>query len=234
MPSFTTNFNLIKPNVNDPVDEDLWGGYLNDDLDDIDALIKTATDTATAAGVPIGSVVDYAGSTAPTGYLFCFGQNVSRTTYAALFTAIGTTYGTGDGSTTFGLPDLRGRVSAGKDDMGGTSANRLTGLTGGVDGDVLGATGGAESHALTTAQLASHTHTMFANQYTTGASGFAPTTDAQYTNIGHETGGASSYTIARNTNSLTPTLGKVLETGSGDAHNNVQPTIILNKIIRFA
>lgn len=234
MPSFTTNYNLIKPNVNDPVDEDLWGGYLNDDLDDIDALVKTATDTAIAAGVPIGSVVDYAGSSAPTGYLFCFGQNVSRTTYAALFAAIGTTFGTGDGSTTFGLPDFRGRVAAGKDNMGGTSANRLTGLSGGVDGDTLGATGGAESHTLTTAELASHTHTMFSNQYSTGTSGYAPTDANQYVNISHDTGGTASYTIARNTNSLSPTLGKVLETGSGTAHNNVQPTLILNKIIRFA
>lgn len=76
---------------------------------------------------PIGSVIPFAGSSAPTGWLLCFGQNVSRSTYANLFAVIGTTYGVGDNSTTFGLPDLRGRTVAGTDNMGGTSANRLTG-----------------------------------------------------------------------------------------------------------
>src|SRR5688500_3675360 len=56
--------------------------------------------------IPTGSVVPYAGTTEPTNWLFCYGQAVSRTTYAALFTAISTTYGAGDGSTTFNLPDL--------------------------------------------------------------------------------------------------------------------------------
>jgi microcystin-dependent protein len=80
---------------------------------------------------PSGVMVPYAGSSAPTGWLLCFGQAVSRSTYAALFTAIGTTYGAGDGSTTFNLPDARGRVIAGKDDMGGSAASRLnTSLTG--------------------------------------------------------------------------------------------------------
>jgi microcystin-dependent protein len=230
MPSFTANYNLIKPNVNDPVDEDLWGGYLNDDLDDIDALIKTATDTATAAGVPIGSIVDYAGTTAPSGFLFCFGQAVSRTvTYAALFAAIGTTYGTGDGATTFNLPDFRGRVGAGQDDMGGTSANRLTGLSGGVDGDVLGATGGAESHALTTAQLAAHQHFVAYD-----VNSVSPTT-LNATNYMSKIGdysGPSNYSLGGQ--SLQSNVGLTSNTGSGDAHNNVQPTIIVNKIIRFA
>ena len=96
--------------------------------------------------LPVGVIVDYAGTSAPAGWLLCYGQNVSRTTYAALFAAIGVTHGVGDGSTTFTLPDYRGRVSAGKDDMGGTSANRLTNQTNGVDGDTLGATGGGGAH----------------------------------------------------------------------------------------
>lgn len=108
---------------------------------------------AVVAATPVGMVAPFAGVTAPAGWLFCHGQNVSRTTYAALFTALSTTYGPGDGSTTFALPDLRGRVVAGKDDMGGTSANRLTNQSGGLDGDVLGAAGGAETHALTDAQM---------------------------------------------------------------------------------
>ncbi|HWP27634.1 MAG TPA: phage tail protein [Xanthobacteraceae bacterium] len=91
--------------------------------------------------IPPGVVMPYAGTSEPSGWLFCYGQAVSRTTYAALFSAIGTTYGAGDGSTTFNLPDLRGRTVAGKDNMGGTSADRLTNQSGGLDGDVLGASG---------------------------------------------------------------------------------------------
>lgn len=72
-----------------------------------------------------GLMLPYAGSTSPSGWLLCSGQTVSRTTYAALFEVIGTTYGTGDGTTTFGIPDMRGRAAAGKDNMGGTAAGRL-------------------------------------------------------------------------------------------------------------
>lgn len=75
--------------------------------------------------VPAGVLAPYAGSAAPTGWLLCHGQAVNRTTFAALFAVLGTTYGAGDGSTTFNLPDMRGRVVAGKDDMGGSAANRL-------------------------------------------------------------------------------------------------------------
>jgi microcystin-dependent protein len=104
-------------------------------------------------GVPVGKVVPFAGATAPAGYLFCYGQAVNRADYADLFGVVSTTYGTGDGSTTFNLPDLRGRVVAGQDDMGGSSANRLTNQTGGLNGDTLGAAGGSETHTLTAAQL---------------------------------------------------------------------------------
>ena len=158
---------------------------------------------------PIGTVADYAGASAPDGWLFCYGQAISRTTYADLFAILSTTYGVGDGSTTFNVPDLRGRVTAGQDDMGGTSANRLTGASGGVDGDVLGGSGGLETHTLTTAQLASHSH---------GVPGFAGSGGV----VGAQTIGTTS---ANNFQTST--------NGSGSAHNNVQPTFILNKIIRY-
>jgi microcystin-dependent protein len=90
-----------------------------------------------------GEVVPFAGSTAPAGALLCYGQQVSRTTYAGLFAVIGAAYGGGDGSTTFNLPDLRGRVAAGKSDMGGSDAGNLTG--GGVLGAALGAQAGSAS-----------------------------------------------------------------------------------------
>jgi microcystin-dependent protein len=97
-----------------------------------------------ASFIPAGGLIPYAGATAPAGWLLCFGQAISRTVYSTLFTAIGTTYGVGDGSTTFALPDMRGRVAAGQDDMGGTSANHLTTAASALDGDVLGATGGRQ------------------------------------------------------------------------------------------
>jgi microcystin-dependent protein len=167
---------------------------------------------------PVGTVVDYAGSTAPSGWLLCYGQAVSRTTYSALYAIIGTTYGTGDGSTTFNLPDVRGRVIAGKDDMGGTSANRLTNQTGGLDGDVLGANGGAETHTLTEAQMPSHKHDIYqwVGDYQAGA-----------INLDDIPGSGN-----HNTGSTVPFGTGTNNTGGGGAHNNVQPTLIFNKIIR--
>jgi microcystin-dependent protein len=160
--------------------------------------------------MPTGAVLPYAGSSAPTGFLLCYGQAISRSTYADLFSAISTTYGTGDGSSTFNLPDLRGRVAAGQDDMGGSSANRLTDQTGGLNGDTLGDTGGSETHTLTTAQMPAHTHTVAAQQQVSGDS----------TNRGGsgQLGAAATITSS--------------STGGDGAHNNVQPTIILNYIIR--
>lgn len=89
--------------------------------------------------LPAGIIVDFAGSSAPSGWLLCYGQAVSRNTYAALFAAISTSYGIGDGATTFNLPDCRGRVKAGKDDMGGSAASRI------AAGTSLGYTAGSET-----------------------------------------------------------------------------------------
>src|SRR3546814_780559 len=71
---------------------------------------------AASNGVPLGSVVDFAGTTAPTGYLLCYGQAIGRSEYIDLFTAIGTVWGIGDGETTFKFPDLPGRVGSGTDE----------------------------------------------------------------------------------------------------------------------
>jgi microcystin-dependent protein len=116
---------------------------------------------AVSVGMPTGAVIPYAGSAAPTGWLLCDGgsSGISRTTYAALFAVIGTTYGSGDGSTTFNVPDLRGRVPAGKDNMGGIAANRLSASVSGVTGTTLGATGGSQS-------LTSHNHTQNSHNHT--------------------------------------------------------------------
>lgn len=177
-----------------------------------------------AAMVPVGAILPFAGTSAPTNYLFCYGQAVSRTTYSALFTALGTTYGVGDGSTTFNLPDLRGRVAAGKDDMGGTSANRLTDQTGGLDGDVLGDTGGEETHQLSTAEMPLHGHPYrrsFSTDGNTASGGFV-----QFNN-------ANQHNPAAFTGTPSATTGEQIGgTGGDGAHNNVQPTMILNYVIR--
>ena len=101
-----------------------------------------------------GEVVSFAGTTAPAGTLLCFGQAVSRTDYVGLFTALSTTYGTGDGTTTFNLPDLRGRAAAGMDNMGGSAANQLTTTTMSPSGTTLGASGGQQTPTGPNATLA--------------------------------------------------------------------------------
>jgi microcystin-dependent protein len=159
--------------------------------------------------VPAGVMMPFGGTAAPDGFLLCDGSAVSRATYYVLFAAVGTTYGAGDGSTTFNLPDLRGRVAAGKDNMGGSAANRLTSGGSGIVGTTLGAAGGAETHTLTTAQIPSHSHTILGGD----------TTPASFTGRAGQGDGSNNY----NWNSGSA--------GGGGAHPNVQPTIILNWII---
>lgn len=245
--------------------------------------------------IPVGTIWPFAGRTAPTGWLFPYGQAVSRTTYADLFNAISPSvgtftvtvatpavvtlashglvtgdqvyltttgalptglsantlyyvvyvdantfnlatsranavagtkiatsgtqsgthtlrfcpYGLGDASTTFNLPDTRGRVIAGADAMGGTAASRLTLARSQGSYGQLGATGGSESHTLITAELAAHSH----NSSVGAADGFAGGTIVR-------AGTASSGNIASS------------NTGSDTAHNNVQPTLISNHIIK--
>ena len=111
-------------------------------------------------GVPVGTILSYAGATAPTGFLITDGSPVSRTTYADLYAAIGDAFGAGDGVNTFNVPDLRGRFLRGVDDGAGNdpdAATRTAINTGGNTGDNVG--------SLQADEFKSHTHTQTLNGY---------------------------------------------------------------------
>ena len=136
-------------------------------VDSVAALVNLASKEpalsaiADGGALPTGAVLDWALNTAPSGFLLCDGSVLlSDTPHAALRTALiadGFPYGQ-DGGGNPNLPDARGRVIAGKDDMGGTVAGRLTSSESGIDGSTLGAYGGAQSVALDVNQMPSHDH----------------------------------------------------------------------------
>lgn len=197
------------------------------------AVLSPTGSVGPIVSVPTGAVMDFAGSSAPSGFLLCDGSAVSRTTFAGLFATVGTTYGSGNGTTTFNVPDARGRVFAGKDDMGGTPANRLTTGGSGISGITLGAAGGVETYSLVTAELASHTHTGTTNiESNTHTHPIPQQAGAQAgSGAGGGLGTGSFITSGGESTTHTHTF-TTNSTGSGDAHQNTQPTIVFNKIIK--
>lgn len=161
--------------------------------------------------VPVGTVIFYIAPVAPDPtWVLMHGQELSRVTFAALFALIGTTYGIGDGSNTFNIPDVRGRVIAGLDNMGGVSAGRLTGLRPqGVDASALGATGGEQAHTQTLLELFPHAHSQW------DATG------------NHANMVSNTFSAASN-----PNGGQTSSTGGGEPMNVVQPTIGLNVLLK--
>ena len=182
-----------------------------DDRSIVERLNRLIRDFNNELRVPPGVVLPFAGTTPPAGFLLCYGQAVSRASYADLFAAIGTSWGAGDGSTTFNLPDLRGRAAFGKDDMGGAAASRLTSGGSGINGAALGASGGAETHTLTIAQMPPHAHTQTADNTRSVGVGL--------TNV------AATGAVGIWANDSSSTVG------DGGAHNNMPPAVVLNHII---
>lgn len=144
-----------------------------------------------------GMVAQWAGTTTPTGWLACDGSAVNRVTYADLFAVIGVQFGTGDGSTTFALPDYRARVPLGS----GTGSGLSTYTT--------GQTGGEETHTLTQAEMPSHSHSVA----------------GVITSLAVEPGDLPVY-------DPNPIPGATGNTGGDGAHNNVQPYLAINFIIK--
>ncbi len=179
--------------------------------------------------VPLGAGLDYWGATVPnSSFVFPVGQAISRTTYSALFTMIGTTHGSGDGSTTFNLPDKTGRVSAMKE----ASATRLTSTYFGGNSVNIGAVGGSESHTLTAAQIPAHTHPSTLNDpgHTHSYTVIVPISVLQ---PGGSAGSASSSASTTGSSTTGVTITNAANTGGGGAHPVVQPTIICNYIMRI-
>jgi hypothetical protein len=226
-------------------------------LDDADATAARATLGALRiAALPIGTSLEYSGTGLPAGFLWEDGSNVSRTTYAELFAAIGTTYGAGNGSSTFALPDSRGRVAIGSDAMGGTAAGRITSAGCGIAGATLGAAGGNQA-------LQAHAHGIADPGHGHGVAdpghghgvydpGHAHSLDRGVYQAGGSAGvqagsGYSTDYVTPNTNGAGTGIGiygngtgigihgsgtgiGVQNAGAGGSQN-VQPAIVKNKII---
>lgn len=164
----------------------------NDNMDTLDSAVNYNS-------LPIGAIIIYAGTAALDGFLECNGQAISRTTYAELFKKIGTTYGKGDSSSTFNLPDYSNRVPV------GTSSSIS-----------LGKTGGEATHTLTVEEMPSHNH------------------DFRGVNTGIGSNAHMGVYPARIHQDTEPnwTGNFIMNIGGGQAHNNLQPYIVVNYIIR--
>lgn len=194
-----------------------------------DNLILTRQDESTidagnvrgpVGALPSGAMMQFAGSAAPTGWLLCDGTAVSRTTYADLFAVVGTTYGVGDGSTTFNVPDTRDRLPMGKS---GTKA--------------LGSTGGAATKVLTTGNLPAHTHAIDHNHASVSLTvRHAANTETTGTGIrvsdidGVTGGGGSTGSAVVDLPNFTGSSGN--GPGASDPVDILNPYLALNHIIK--
>lgn len=200
-----------------------------------------------------GSLEDFYGGTIPTGYALAYGQAISRADYPELFAAWGTTHGVGDGSTTFNVPDMRGRAAFGRDNMSGSSADRITNAESGILGNIVGSVGGVQSIALTQAKLpniqltaaAAGAHRHFSLHNVTDI--FVNTVDLSTSNSPivstSNMAGTLDYLLRGKSGSNEPTVGRTSEQaahthdvslgGNNETHNNMPPAMIVEKMFRL-
>lgn len=194
--------------------------------------------------VPIGGFIPYLSTTAPnSSFVLPYGQAISRTTYATLFSLVGTTFGTGDGSTTFNIPDLRGRVPVGKDDMGGSAAGRVTSAASSIDGTTIGAAGGTQTTTLAQANLPNVTPTIDASTavwntmaYSTASTQAGASSSFSYVNSittgGTGGGGFTQVNSKAGLASGAITASSINGGVSQTAFSGMQPSIIVPYILR--
>ncbi len=184
-----------------------------------------------------GRIEDFAGTSIPKGFLATDGSAVSRTTYADLFAAVGTTWGAGDGSTTFNVPDLRGRSTIGDN---GTGSN-------GQPSIAVGAVGGEASHVLVSGEMPSHNHSDAGhthgvsdpghNHVPSNANSFVTT--APSSTLWITASGAQAVTFVPGTDnaptgvSVNSGAASIQSTGGSGAHNNLHPYAGVTKIVRY-
>lgn len=192
-------------------------------------IVGAVCDDPLGTGLPAGSIQLFAGPTPPSGWASCDGSAISRTGYARLFAAIGTTWGVGDGSTTFNLPDLQGRVPVG------------AGAGAGLTARTLATSAGAETHTLSEANLASHTHTGPSHRHTgpSHTHGYDTWQTQQSTTVSP---GPNGYTVAADTgttgsggtgNTGYAGTGDTGSAGSGTAVGHMPPFAVVTYIIRL-
>lgn len=190
--------------------------------------------------LPPGIMAPYAGTTPPTGgaWLYCDGSPVSRTTYAALFAVCSTSYGSGDGVTTFNLPDMRGRTAFGYDS--GNATGRMTGNTGqGISASTIGNIGGEQTHVLNINELATHNHgtsdpshshnaTNWQGPANNSAVGYLASQDALGNAIqANASSGTNPYVVLPAYTGIS-----INNTGSNFGHNTLPPGLITGYIIK--
>lgn len=193
--------------------------------------------------LPVGlGPLPWSGTAAPSGWVLCYGQTLLRASYPALWAFAeaeialsNTLFTNGNGTTNFTVPDMRGRGTAGQDDMGGVAASRLTDAVSGF-GDGLGEAGGGQSTTLITANLPAYTpsgtNAGGAASFTHSAASFQPgSTIVDGTDIQTTGGGTTIAMSTANSNFTQPTFTGVAQGGTSTAFSNMPPTIVTNYII---
>ncbi len=188
-------------------------------------LANTVAPAITGGGSSVGFMVMWPLNTNPsdTNWLICDGKAISRTTYATLFALVGTTWGSGDGSTTFNLPDFRGRVP-----LGGNNASLPNAKNASYATRNLAATGGEETHVLTTAELPVHTHALTDPGHAHGSNSGAFVTST----AGADAAGAGTTFRSENNTASATTGITIANTGSDAAHENLPPFLGVNFIMK--